>query len=276
MLRRAKRTKAIRIGGLLFALALLSAMMAPWLGPAGPNAQRLELEFQFRPPGPNWLMGTDEFGRDVFSRVLWGGRWSLLVGLGAVVVGGGLGCAIGFVAGYFGGRVDRVITASTNLLMSFPSIMIGLIAAAALGSSIVSVVGAIGLSVLPRFVRVARGEVLVIREREFVMSAKASGASDLAILLRHIVPNSASALIVMFTLYFPYAILVESSLSFLGIGMPADSATWGRVVADGREYLRIAPWLSLCPGAVILVTSLGLNLLGDGLRDILDPKVYIG
>ena len=178
------------------------------------------------------------------------------------------------MAGFWGGWFDRGISALINLLMSFPSVMIGVIAAGVMGSGFYPVVGAIALSMMPRFARVARGEVISIREREYVLAARACGVKNVTILFHHLIPNSANALIIMFTLYFPFAILVESSLSFLGIGMPADAATWGRVVADGRQYLKMAPWISIFPGIMIMATSLGLNLLGDGLRDALDPKLY--
>jgi peptide/nickel transport system permease protein len=259
-------------GLILFSLVVVMAVSAGLLAPHNP----LQNNFRYRLGAPTavyWL-GTDGFGRDVLSRVLYGARVSLRVGLMVVLLNGILGTLIGSTAGYFR-RLDNPIMRLMDGLMAFPAILLAIALAATLGASEVNVVLALTAAYAPRTARIVRASVLVIREMEYVQAAIAVGAGYLRILFRHILTNSMAPIIVQLTFIFAVSVLAEAVLSFIGVGPPPPTPTWGNIIADGRNYVREAPWISLLPGIAIAVTVLGLNLLGDGLRDVLDPRMRV-
>jgi peptide/nickel transport system permease protein len=259
-------------GLILFAIAVVMALSAGLVSPHNP----LQNNFRYRLGAPTtvYVLGTDGFGRDVLSRVLHGARVSLRIGMMVVVLNGLLGTLIGSIAGYFR-RLDNVIMRLMDGLMAFPAILLAIALAAVLGASEMNVVLALTAAYTPRTARIVRASVLVIREMEYVQAAVAVGAGYLRILVRHILVNSMAPLIVQLTFIFAVSVLAEAVLSFIGVGPPPPTPTWGNIIADGRNYIREAPWISLLPGIAIGVTVLGLNLLGDGLRDVLDPRMRI-
>lgn len=270
--RRLRRHRLFMTGLILFSLAVVMALSAGLLAPHPP----LQNNFRYRLGAPTavYLLGTDGFGRDVLSRVLHGARVSLRIGLMVVVLNGILGTLIGSTAGYFR-RLDNVIMRFMDGLMAFPAILLAIALAAVLGASEVNVVLALTAAYTPRTARIVRASVLVIREMEYVQAAIAVGAGYLRILVRHVLVNSMAPLIVQLTFIFAVSVLAEAVLSFIGVGPPPPTPTWGNIIADGRNYIREAPWISLLPGIAIGVTVLGLNLLGDGLRDVLDPRMRV-
>lgn len=270
--RRLRRHRLFMTGLALFGLAVLTALTASLLAPHDP----LRNNFRYRlgaPTAAYWL-GTDGFGRDVLSRVLYGARVSLRIGLMVVVLNGIFGTLLGATAGYFR-RLDNVIMRVMDGLMAFPAILLAIALAAVLGASEINVVLALTAAYAPRTARIVRASVLVVREMEYVQAAVAAGAGYLRILFRHILANSLAPLIVQLTFIFAVAVLAEAVLSFIGVGPPPPAPTWGNIIADGRNYIREAPWISMVPGLAIAVTVLGLNLLGDGLRDVLDPRLRV-
>lgn len=258
-------------GAIITGFVIGTAMVAPWLAPHDPF--RHDLDAQLVAPGTRAPFGTDQYGRDVLSRVLLGSRYSLAVGLTSVAVACLAGTVLGLVSGSSGGWTDHALVRLVDLLLAFPTVVVAILLVGLLGRSMASIVLALAIPMAPRVARVIRGEVLAVRGRDFVHAAYALGADRFRMMYRHILPHVVSPLVVLTTLYFPQAILVESSLSFLGIGVSPDTPTWGRIIADGREYLQSAPWVSLFPGAAITLTSIGFNLFGDGLRDALDPRL---
>lgn len=259
------------IGTTLLLILTAIALAAPWLSALDP-AQMGEDRF-LAPPGPENVMGTDDLGRDVLTRVLYGGRISLTVGLVAVGLASIAGSLIGLVTGYYGGRFDNGVMRSVEILMAFPGVLLALLVIAILGRGLVNVMIAVGIADIPGFVRLVRGSVLAARENVFVEAARATGAPDRVILFRHMLPNVFAPLLVVSTLEVGNAILVASSLSFLGLGAQPPSPEWGAMLAAGREYIRTAWWLTVFPGLAIALTVLAVNLVGDGLRDALDPKL---
>lgn len=256
---------------LMIAIFVIAAVFAPLIAPFSPTEQFRE-HFNAR-PGGDFLMGTDHLGRDIFSRILYGARTSLIVSVVTVVVAGTVGTVLGTVSGYFGGRwIDTVFQRLMDTLMAIPGLVLLLFIAALLGASVRNTIIALSLLVVPAFNRVARGEMLRIREEPFVEAARVNGCSTLRILVRHGLPNQAAPLMVIASLMFAIIIIAEASLSFLGIGTPPPTASWGLMLADGRQYMETAPWMVVFPGAVLTVAVLAFNLLGDALRDFLDPK----
>lgn len=272
-LRRLARSRSALAGGLLFTLIALIVMLAPALSPYSPikTNQRMPLEA----PSAAHLMGTDRFGRDIFARVLWGGRLSLSVGVVAVGIAAFSGVTFGLIAGYYGRRVDAVIMRAVDLLLAFPSILLALAIIATLGSSLVNLMIAVGVAGIPDYVRITRGAVLTLREREFVLSARVVGCRDYAIIFRHILPNVLAPVTVLATLGVASAIITGSALSFLGLGIRPPAPEWGNMLADGREFLEAAWWVAFFPGLAIMLAVLSINLLGDGLRDVLDPRLRL-
>ena len=267
---RATRSGGLAIG-LVLALAMVAmALAAPWLAPYDPNAQDVLLKLE--PPSAAHPFGTDDFGRDVLSRVIYGARISLFVGAVATLVGVLVGTIIGVVSGYFGKFVDRVITALTDVLLSFPQLIMGLILVAVLGASLANLILAIAITAVPAFVRVARASTLAMKERDFVDACRSLGFGDVRIMFMHVLPNILDEVVVMGSLWFAAAIRTESTLAFIGLGVPPPTATWGGIIRDGFDNLLDAPWLSIFPSIAILLIMIALNLIGDGLRDATDPR----
>jgi peptide/nickel transport system permease protein len=236
--------------------------------------ERMQVKLRFKTPDFPYPLGTDNYGRDIWSRLVHGARLSLSIGLAVAVVTGILGTLIGVLAGYFK-KLDSPLMRLMDALMAFPAILLAIAIAAALGPSVINAVIALVAVYTPRTARIVRSTVLVVREMDYVHAAKACGARDTWILLRHVLPNSVAPLIVQLTFIFAYAILAEAILSFLGVGPPPPAPTWGNMIAEGKDYLREAPHICLFPGIAVALTCLGLNLLGDGLRDVLDPRLRV-
>ncbi|MGL4324458.1 MAG: ABC transporter permease [Beijerinckiaceae bacterium] len=268
--RRYTGNQSFIIGFGLFLLVVLVALTADLIAPFDP----LKNNFRYRlgaPNGTHWF-GTDSFGRDIFSRVLHGSRTSLIIGLMVVILTGLLGTLIGALSGYVR-SLDNVIMRVMDGFMAFPPVLLAIAIGAVLGPSLLNAVIALTVAYTPRTARIVRASVLVVRESEYVEAARALGASHARILFRHILLNSLSPLLVQLTFIFAVAILAEAVLSFIGVGPPPPSPTFGNIIADGRNYIAEAPWITIWPGIAIMVTVLGLNLLGDGLRDGLDPRM---
>ena len=268
-------SRATRSGGLIIGLVLVVALvavaaLAPWVAPYDPDAQDV-INRLGDPSAAHWF-GTDEFGRDVLSRVIWGARISLFVGFVATMAGVVIGTVIGIVSGYYGGWVDRVITACTDVLLSFPQLIMGLILVAVLGPNLQNLILAIAVTAVPAFVRVARGSTLAMKERDFVDACRALGYGDLRIMFLHVLPNILDEVVVMASLWLATAIRTESTLAFIGLGVPPPTATWGGIVREGFDNLLDAPWMSVFPSLAILAVMIALNLIGDGLRDATDPR----
>lgn len=270
--RRLRRHRLFTTGLVLFGFVVLMALGANLLAPHAPNQNNFR--YRLGAPTQAYLLGTDGFGRDVLSRVIYGARVSLRIGIMVVLLNGVLGTLIGATAGYVR-RLDNLIMRVMDGLMAFPAILMAIALAATLGASELNVVLALTAAYAPRTARIVRASVLVVREMEYVQAAVAAGAGYLRILFRHILLNSMAPLIVQLTFIFAVSILAEAVLSFIGVGPPPPTPTWGNIIADGRNYIREAPWISLLPGIAIGVTVLGLNLLGDGLRDVLDPRMRV-
>lgn len=247
------------------------ALLAPWLAPHNPTA--LNLDHILQPPSSLFPLGTDALGRDVLSRLLYGGRISLWVGFVAVGIAMVIGLALGLVSGYFGGLVDECIMRSVDIMLCFPSFFLILAVIAFLEPSLNNIMIVIGLTSWMGVARLVRAETLSLRQRDFVAAAHLAGASTLRVLGVHILPNAIAPVLVSATLGVAGAILVESSLSFLGLGVQPPTASWGNMLMEGKNVLEIAPWMSIYPGLAILITVLGYNLLGESLRDMLDPRL---
>jgi peptide/nickel transport system permease protein len=248
-------------------------LLTPLLAPFDPVAQGDIVSTRFLPPSFEHPMGTDRFGRDLFSRVLYGARISLSVGFIAIGIGVTLGTVIGAVAGYFGGIVDTVLMRFTDMMLSFPRLILLIVIIAMFDASIFLVVAVLGLTGWMSVSRIVRGEVLSLREREFVQAARALGMSDLRIIFRHIIPNTMAPVIVFATLGIGNTILIEAGLSFLGLGVQPPTPSWGNMINEGKDSLVNAWWISTFPGLAIVFTVVAFNLLGDGLRDALDPRL---
>lgn len=272
LIRRLLRNRAFVVGAALVAIVLLAILLAPVLTNGEPN--RLAIRMRFRPPSGDFPFGTDNLGRDMFARVLYGGRLSLEIGLWVVVLNAVFGILLGALAGYFQ-RLDGPLMRLADALMAFPSVLLAIGIAAALGASATTAVIALAVVYIPRTARILRASVLVVRELDYVHASRAAGANDWHILFRHVLPNCMAPLLVQLSFVFAYAVLSEAVLSFLGLGAPPTVPSWGILIAEGRSYIREAWWLTVLPGTAIAVTVLGLNLLGDGLRDVLDPRMKI-
>ena len=264
------RRRTAVLGALVVLVNVAVAVAAPVI--AGWDPQHLDVRERLAPPSRVHWMGTDHFGRDVWSRVVYGARLSMIVGASVVAVSLAGGLVFGLAAGYYR-RLDNPMMRVMDGLMAFPGIILAIALMASLGPSVSNVVLALGIVYVPRVARIVRGSVLVIRETPYVEAARALGGLDLSILGRHVLPNCLSPVIVQATFIFAAAVLGEAALSFLGVGVPPQIPSWGNVLAEGRLYLQQAPWLTLFPGGAIMAGILGLNLFGDGLRDLLDPKL---
>ncbi|MGE4506047.1 MAG: ABC transporter permease [Desulfovibrionaceae bacterium] len=265
------RNGLLVLGGGIVALVSLASILAPLLAPQSPTA--IDTTAILLPPGPGHWLGTDALGRDVLSRLLHGGRVSLWVGFVAVGISTAIGLALGLVTGYFGKLADEIIMRFVDVMLCFPSFFLILAVIAFLEPSLVNIMIIIGLTSWMGVARLVRAETLTLRGRDFVLAARVAGAGPARIIVRHILPNALAPVLVSATLGVAGAILVESSLSFLGLGVQPPDPSWGNMLTDGKEVLGVAPWLSIFPGLAILITVLGYNLLGEGLRDLLDPRL---
>ncbi len=269
-LRRLFGNRAMLFGAIILLVVILAAILAPWIAPYAPN--KLSIVNKLKGPSMAHIFGTDEFGRDIFSRAIFAGRISLLVSLGVVCISTAIGVFLGVIAGYFR-RLDAPISRLLDAMMSFPDILLAIALIAALGPSLVTVILALGITYAPRLARIVRGSTLVLRELPYIEAAISMGLPTWQILGRHILLNLASPILVQATFVFASAMLAEASLSFLGVGVSSDMPTWGTMLASGREFMNNAPWLMVFPGLAIVFSVLSLQLLGDGLRDLVDPRL---
>lgn len=271
------RRKLALFGVVVILIMLLLAATAPVLTQHDPT--QIDIVKRLKPPG--WqdetgavhFLGTDTLGRDVWARLIFGARISLLVGISAVLIAGSLGVLLGLIAGYFGGTIDDVIMRVADTQLAFPFILLAISIIAVLGPGLFKVIAVLGISGWVQYGRIVRGQVIALREQEFVQSARAIGVSNRRMLVHHILPNTWAAVIIIASFSIASTILAESSLSFLGLGVPPEIPTWGGMLAEGREYLELAPWLATFPGLAIALTVFGINVVGDWLRDYLDPRM---
>ena len=265
-----KRNKTAVVGMWIASAVILVAVFAPLISPLDPLEKNLIR--RMKPPGETNLLGTDPYGRDTLSRVIYGSRVSLLVGLTSVLVGMILGSISGVLAGLKGGKIETAIMRGTDVLMSFPTLIMGMMVMILLGHGLFNLISAIGIVLIPRFARVAHAATLSVKERDYIVAARAIGAGDVKLIIRHIIPNIFGDILVVGTLWMATAIRIEASLSFLGLGVSPPTPTWGNMIRVGVQNLD-SPWLAVIPGLAILITALSFNMLGDGLRDISDPKL---
>ncbi|WP_019938770.1 ABC transporter permease [Bordetella sp. FB-8] len=265
-----RRNRSAMLGAVIVLVFVVLAVLASVLA----NYDPLKVNFLAvrKPPSPLYWLGTDELGRDIYSRMLFGARASLMVGLVSVLIAIAAGVPLGLMAGYFEGWIDGVISRITEALMAIPFLILAIALAAFLGPSLVNAMIAIGVSAAPKFTRLTRGQVLAVKSEDYVQGARALGASDLRIIVRHILPNVMPPLIVQATITIATSIIAEASLSFLGLGLQPPDPSWGTMLNTAKDFMNQAPWMSVFPGAAIFLAVLGFNLLGDGLRDALDPR----
>jgi peptide/nickel transport system permease protein len=271
-LRRLLHHRLFMLGCVLFGIVLVVAILAPWIAPVDPN--KLAMRYRFQPPSEQFIFGTDNFGRSLWSRVIWGAQLSMIIGASVVAINAVAGTAVGALAGYFA-WLDNGLMRINDALMAFPAVLLAIGVTAVLGPSVNDVIIALAIVYTPRTARIVRSSVIVLREMEYVQAARAAGAGHWRILRKHILPNAMAPLIVQLSFLFAYAVLTEATLSFLGVGAVPPTPTWGNIMAEGRQYMTDAPWIITIPGAALMITVLGLNLLGDGLRDVLDPRLRV-
>lgn len=269
--RRLRKNRAAMVGLFIILLLIIAAIFADVIAPEGYDDQNLYRRLQ--PPSRQHFMGTDNFGRDIFSRIIYGSRISLQVGFIAVSISAITGGALGAVAGYYGGRLDNVIMRIMDILLAVPSILLAISIVAALGPGLFNVMIAVGISSIPAYARIVRASIMTIKEQEFIEAAKAIGASDFRIIVKHILPNAMAPIIVQATLGVANAILSAAGLSFIGLGIQPPIPEWGAMLSAGRHYIRDYWYIATFPGLAIMITIFGLNLFGDGLRDALDPRL---
>ena len=272
LLRKLARHRSFAIGFTIVAALTLAAALGPLF--SGIDPSRMQMRLRLQGVSAQFPFGTDMFGRDVWTRVLHGARLSLMIGMSVAVLSGVIGGSIGIIAGYFR-RLDPIIMRCMDALMALPAILLAIGISAALGPQSGSVIAALSVAYIPRTARITRASTLVLREMEYVEAAKVAGASHARIIRRHIVPNCVGPITVQLTFVFAYAILAEATLSFLGVGPPPPAPSWGNIIAEGRDYSVEAWWIMLFPGLAISLAVLGMNLLGDGLRDVLDPRLKV-
>jgi peptide/nickel transport system permease protein len=266
-----RRSPLAAAGAVIILTFAVAAAAAHYLAPHQPLAQYLER--RLGPPQPGFPLGLDQLGRDILSRILFGAQLSLMVGVVVVVLAGTLGTAVGVVAGFTGGRTDNILMRITDVFFAFPSLILAMAIAAALGPSLINVMVAIALVTWPVYARLGRAQVLVLRPQEFVEAARATGASDARVMFRHVLPNAVSPLIVQASFNMGEAILIAAGLSFIGFGAQPPTPEWGVMISEGRDYITTQWWVPTFPGLAILLAVTGFNLLGDGLRDLLDPRL---
>ncbi|KJC38727.1 ABC transporter permease [Bradyrhizobium sp. LTSP857] len=272
ILRKLAAHRSFKIGLVVVTVLVLCAIIGPLLTGTDPTA--MSIRYRFKPPSARFPFGSDQYGRDILTRVLYGGRLSLSIGFSVALLSGVFGAMIGVMAGYFR-ALDPYVMRLMDALMAFPAILLAIGVGAALGAQASSIVVALAVAYVPRTARIVRASVLVIREMEYLQAARVSGAGDAHIIVKHVLPNCLGPLIVQLTFIFAYAIVAEATLSFLGIGPPPPAPSWGNIIAEGRDYSVEAWWVMLFPGLAVSLAALGMNLLGDGLRDVLDPRLKI-
>ena len=268
-----RRYAPITLGVLLAVTMIVIAAAAPLLAPLSPSAQFADAVLKGPGTVERHALGTDEFGRDILSRIIWGTRISLQVGLASVIFGFALGVPLGILAGVQGGRCETGIMRCADMLMAFPTLLLALIIVTALGGSLINEIVAIGVALTPNFVRLSRSLALTIREQDYIMAARAVGSGQLRVMALHVFPNALYALVVVATLYIATAIRTEASLSFLGLGIPPPTPSWGNILSEGRQYIKCCPWITTFSGLAIMLAVLAFNLTGDALRDLLDPRL---
>ena len=266
-----RRHKMASLGAAIVIIVALSAIFAPWLSPHDPLDQDVLL--RLASPSADFPLGNDSFGRDILSRILWGGRVSLYVSTVAVAIAIVVGGALGILAGYIGGLFDRIVMAAMDVLLSFPTLVMGLLVVAMLGPTVANLILAITLTAIAPFARIARAPTLTVKERDFIEAGRALGFSNLRLMAVHILPNVLDDILVMAALWLATAIRTEASLSFIGLGVRPPTATWGGMIREGFENILDSPWLAILPSLAILLVMLGFNMIGDGLRDTSDPKL---
>lgn len=270
---RMKKDKGAMLGLTIVCILVLIAIGSNFFLDYDNDVVGMNTKERLQSPNANHLLGTDEYGRDILFRIMYGARYSMSVGIVAVAIALTIGVTLGAIAGYKGGIVEEVIMRITDIFSSVPNMLMALVVVSALGQSMLNLMIAIGVTSVPQFVRITRATVLTVRNQEYVESARAIGLSTPKIIVNHILPNSLSPIIVQTTLRVASAIISASSLSFLGLGIPAPNPEWGAMLSAGRKFIRDYPYMTLYPGLAIMITVLSLNLLGDGLRDALDPKL---
>jgi ABC-type dipeptide/oligopeptide/nickel transport system permease subunit len=268
-----RRWLPIGIGALMAAAMIVVAGAAPLIAPLSPSAQFADAVLKGPGAIERHALGTDEYGRDILSRIIWGARISLQVGLASVVFGFVLGVPLGIYAGYRGAWAEVAVMRATDMLMAFPTLLLALIIVTALGGSLINEILAIGIALTPNFVRLARSLTLSIREQDYIMAARAIGTGQLRVMVRHVFPNALYGLVVVATLYIATAIRTEAGLSFLGLGIPPPTPSWGNILSEGRQYIKCCPWITTFSGLAIMLAVLAFNLVGDALRDLLDPRL---
>ena len=258
-------------GLIIFLIICLLAIFAPLIAPYDPIDQHIADALQA--PSAKYWLGTDSFGRDLWSRILWGGRISLLVSVTSISIAMVVGGTLGIVAGYKGGRLDQLIMRTMDVLLSFPTLVMGLLVVAVLGANLTNLIFAIALTVIPKFARIARAPTIAVKERDYIEACRALGYSDIRIMAIHILPNVVGEVFVLGSLWAATAVRIEAYLSFIGLGVKPPTPTWGGIIREGFETILDAPWISIYTGLAVLVLVFSLNLLGDGLRDAIDPKL---
>ncbi len=270
MLQTFSRNRTSLVGLVIIAILIIVAIAAPIIAPHDPIRQ--DIQNRLATPSLDHLFGQDVYGRDIFSRIIYGLRIALLVGVLSVALGGILGTALGTVAGYKGGHIETFLMRLVDVMLAFPALITGLLVMAVLGSGMTKLIIAIGLTFVPQFARMAHGATLATRESDYVLAAQAIGVRDLRMMRVHVLPNIMGDIAVFASLYIALAILLEASLSFIGLGISPPTPTWGQMISEGTIYLVDLPWFSIAPGLALLITIMAFNLVGDGLRDVFDPK----
>lgn len=271
--RQLRRYLPIGIGALLAVAMIVMAAAAPYIAPLSPSAQYADAVLKGPGAQDRHLLGTDEFGRDVWSRIIWGARVSLQVGLASVLFGFAIGVPLGILAGVQGGRIETLVMRCADMFMAFPTLLLALIIVTALGGTLANEILAIGVALTPNFIRLSRSLALQIREQDYILAARALGSGQLRVMARHVFPNALYALVVVGTLYIATAIRTEAGLSFLGLGIPPPTPSWGNILSEGRQYIKCCPWITTFSGLAIMLAVLAFNLVGDSLRDLLDPRL---
>lgn len=271
VLRRLRRNRMALLGLAIISVFVLCAALAPWIAPHDPT--KASLRHALQGPSREAPLGRDELGRDILSRIIYGARISLTIGLISVSIGALIGVPIGAISGYYGGKTDLIVQRLIDIMLAFPGMLLAIVVVSTLGVGLRNVMIAVGVVSIPIYVRLVRGSVLSIKEQEYISAAKALGSSDLRIIFGHILPNCLGPIIVQSTLQIATAILWAAGLGFLGLGAQPPTPEWGTMLSKGRVYIRVAPHITTFPGLAIMLTVLGFNLFGDGLRDALDPRL---